>query len=111
MKILSTLILMTVSAFAIAEPTFSNPTSFNIIPEAQAVQVTAEYEAMVEKVNTTLQANKSGYSYDEVKAVSSVVAKEVNSCKEGAFVEILECKQNIADLTEQLTADVIKNHK
>ncbi|CAH0134324.1 MULTISPECIES: hypothetical protein [Pseudomonas] len=111
MKTLATLILMTVSTIAFAEPTFSNPTSFNIIPEAQAVQVTAEYEAMVDKVNTTLQANKSGYAYEEVKAVSSIVAKEVNSCKEGTFVEILDCKQNIADLAEQLTADVIKSHK
>ena len=66
---------------------------------------------MVDKVNTTLQANKSRYSYEEVKAVSSEIAKEVNSCKEGTFVEILDCKQNIADLTEQLTADVIKAHK
>lgn len=111
MKTLTTLILMTVSTLAFAEPTFSNPTSFNIIPEAQAVQVTAEYEAMVEKVNTTLQANKSGYSYEEVNAVSSVVAKEVNSCKKGAFVEILECKRNIAELAEQLTIDVIRTHK
>lgn len=111
MKTLATLILMTVSTIAFAEPAFSNPTSFNIIPEAQAVQVNAEYTALVEQVKANLEANHSGYTHEEVKAVSSVVAKEVNSCKEGAFVEILECKRNIAELTEQLTIDVIRNHK
>lgn len=102
---------MTVSAFAIAEPTFSNPQNLTMIPASRAVEVTAEYIALIEKVNATLEANKSGYSYEEVKAVSSVIVKKINSCKKGSYVETLDCKQNRADLTEVLTQDVIKSNK
>lgn len=111
MKTLAILILMTVSTIAFAEPAFSNPTSFNIIPEAQAVQVNAEYTALVEQVKANLEANHSGYTEEEIRAASSAVAKSINDCKSGTFVEILECKKNIGDLTETLTADVIKSIK
>lgn len=111
MKTLITLILMTVSTIAFAEPVFSNPTSFSIVSEAQAVELNAEYTAMIEKVKANLEANHSGYTDEEIRAASSVVAKSINDCKSGTFVEILDCKRNIGDLTETLTADVIKSLK
>lgn len=110
MKILSTLILMTISTFAFADVEF-NHSGFITVPAADAIKAEAGYSELMDKVNAKLEAENSSYSYEEVKSVSSIVAKEVNSCKEGSFVEILECKQNIADLAEVLAQDVIKTHK
>lgn len=111
MKTLITLILMTVSTIAFAEPVFSNPTSFSIVSEAQAVELNAEYTALIGKVNANLEANHSGYTEEEIRTASSAVAKSINDCKSGTFVEILDCKRTIGDLTDTLTTDVIKSHK
>lgn len=115
MKILSTLILLAVTTSAFADSEISNPKPFSIVPEGVAVNLEVRYEAMIDKAETTLKALDSIYSYEEVKAVSTAVIDKENLCDKDThnrqFVEILECKKNIADLTEQLTQDVMKKHK
>lgn len=115
MKIILTLILMTISTLTYAKPVLSNPESFNLVQVEVAGRIEVEYAELISKVNTILQENNSAYTVENVRAVSTAVLSEEDLCDKEisprSYVEKLECKKTIADLIEKMSADVIKYYK
>jgi ABC-type Fe3+-siderophore transport system permease subunit len=109
MKLLTTLILMTLSTIAFADVSVNdtNKTDFIYVSKKVHDELDAQYKGMIHSVNSNLYSkslDEQSVKYESIK----VVYENVNCDREG-LEEIEWCELKRNELVEKLTADVMKS--
>lgn len=110
MKLLTTLILMTVSTIAFADVSVNdtNKTDFIYVSKKVHDELDAQYKGMIHSVNSNLYSKP--LDEESVKFESTQVIYNNVNCKNREGLEEIEwCELKRNELVEKLTADVMKS--
>jgi len=109
MKLLTSIVLLTLSTFTFASEEPKQFAPFSIVTKEVSDKLHSDYSSMVDSIIHISKRTDYAYSEADIKKAATIVATEYSPCKYTQRIDLLECQSTRDDLIRYLTDSVMES--